>query len=54
MSKWKPLNDEESALAVRAFTGAMPGVYGVAEAIDDMLRTLANLGVITRPGGKAP
>jgi len=52
MSKWKPLNDEENALAVKAFNGAAPGVFGVPEAIGEMLRTLANLGVITRPGVK--
>lgn len=51
MKKWEPLSDEESKLAVKAFNGAMPGVYGVAEAIDEMLRTLANLGVLSRSKG---
>lgn len=50
MSKWKALTDEESKLAVKAFNGAVPGVFGVAEAIDEMLRTLANLGIIERAG----
>jgi hypothetical protein len=48
MASWKPLDDKESKLAVAAFDKAMPGVYGVAEAIDEMLNALFTAGIIAR------
>ncbi len=48
MTEWTPLNDEENAFAVKAFNAAVPGVFGVAEAIDEMLRALHRKGVICR------
>lgn len=49
MSRWTPLTDKESELAVTAFNKAMPGVFGVAEAIDEMLHALYSIGIIERP-----
>lgn len=46
---WKPLTDEESKLAVEAFNKAVPGVFGVAEAIDEMLKKMHTASIITRP-----
>lgn len=45
---WVPFTNEESKLAVDAFNKALPGVYGIAEAIDEMLENLVKAGIVSR------
>ncbi len=54
MAKWTALTDDESKMAVTAFNKAMPGVFGIAEAIDEMLQALYSVGIIERPELKQP
>lgn len=47
-TKYRELNDEESECAVKAFHDALPGVYGLPEAIDEMLKKLHDAKIIKR------